>query len=511
VSIHNRLKTICAFLCGVIAFQVAWSIGGSLSAHAGDAAQKPVPRVAGGQRDVAGGQRDSSNDETDVVVQLVSNNRVCSGTLVTSVAVLTARHCINGDDDNPPMSFPVTITIGERNDKPDRQYTSNNIITSKTWAAGPQTKGNAGNDIAVIFLDPPGTTVPGARPGPVLDYPQIVHPSLRSPCPTSGCGDDDGGTYSPAFGMAGWAPQDARPFRQAAFDSEFHHYPGLPDDRGQYWTHIQSSIHVNPGDSGGPLFVVRPDPRRPGEFYRDVIGVLSAYQHRFFGHDYDLWVDITRGAIADFVRNALADPIRRGPNWAAKHPNLTWFGDVDYYGPCQKDLDADCDHIYNVSDNCPTISNFDQRDSLDNGIGDACRSLPAPPPPPSANDIPTDCKASAGTCGSEVRLLCNQPGRTAELDVRIHPDTRNDPAFTQLNLENRQVPAGFYTFTDGTSMSQASYEICLRNDHATCGETFELTFGPGFHDSCPTGGGGGPGGGGPSPRPCYPHCPQIMK
>src|SRR5262249_50938897 len=241
------------------------------------------------------------------------------------------------------------------------------------------------NDIAVIFLDPPGTL--GEVPGPALDYPQIVHPSLVSPCPTSGCGDADGGRYSPSFGMSGWAPQDAQPFRQVAFDSEFNHFPGLPDDRGQYWTHAQGSIHTNPGDSGGPLFVRRPDPKRPGEFYRDVIGVLSGYQHRIFGHDYDLWVDITRGAIADFLRNALADPIPRGPNWRAKHPGLVWYGDVDYYGPCQKAADADCDHIYDVNDNCPTVVNLDQRGSLDNGIGDACRKIP-PPPPPHANDIP---------------------------------------------------------------------------------------------------------------------------
>jgi hypothetical protein len=300
------------------------------------------------------------------------------------MAVLTARHCINGDVNgrngpNPPIQYPIIIQVGNQNGGWLRQYTSSNITPTKTWANGPQDANNAGNDVAVIFLDPPGT-LPPALPGPAWDYAQIVHPSLTSPCPTSGCGDANGGTYSPPFGMAGWAPQDAPVFRQVAYDTGFNHYPGRPDDRGQYWEHDQGSIHDDPGDSGGPLFVRRGDPKRLGFFYRDVIGVLSGDSHSLIGHDYDRWADITRGAIADWVRTALADPIPRSASWKASHLNLTWYGDLDYYGPCQTDVDSDCDHIYNYHDNCPGWVNPDQRDSLDNGIGDACRNPPPPSP-----------------------------------------------------------------------------------------------------------------------------------
>jgi hypothetical protein len=38
--------------------------------------------------------------------------------------------------------------------------------------------------------------------------------------------------------------------------------------------------------------------------------------------------------------------------------------------------DVDYDGVYNSADNCPNTPNPDQQDSVGNGIGDACRSLP---------------------------------------------------------------------------------------------------------------------------------------
>jgi len=347
---------------------------------------------------IAGGQNDQNSLEANVVV-LLTSNRTCTGTLVTPMAVLTARHCVNGDESgNPPIQYPVTITVGSDKNLPIHQYSSHNIIPSKTWAPGPQRADLPGNDIAVIFLDPlgsggitrPGNCPPASGspqpefcPGPVLEDAQIIHPSLSSPCPTTGCGDDaNGGDYDPQLGMAGWAPQDAPRYRQVAYDTEFHHFPGKPDDRGQYWEHRQGSIHDNPGDSGGPLFVRRPVPNMRGVFYRDVIGVLHGVQSVPLA-DFDNWVDVTRGAIADWVRNALADPIPRGPKWRAQHPGLIWIGDVDYTGPCNTALDRDCDHVYDIHDNCPDVFNPDQRDTNDQGRGDAC-----PPPPP---QTPPNC------------------------------------------------------------------------------------------------------------------------
>jgi hypothetical protein len=53
---------------------------------------------------------------------------------------------------------------------------------------------------------------------------------------------------------------------------------------------------------------------------------------------------------------------------------------VDYIGGCQQSSDVDCDHIYDYHDNCRDVFNPDQRDTLDNGVGDACRTPPPPPP-----------------------------------------------------------------------------------------------------------------------------------
>jgi Trypsin len=227
---------------------------------------------------IAGGGDDDGTPETDVVVQLISsNNLVCTGTFLTTMTVLTAAHCLNGTaGELPPMAFPITINVGSVQGSWVRQYTSNNVTPFKSWEAGPQQSSVFGNDLAILFLDPPGTILLGAKPGPAFDYATILHPTLSSPCPMSGCDNDsNGGDYSPPLGMAGWAPRDAGHARQVAFDTSFNHYPGSPDGVGQYWQHDQGSIHDDPGDSGGPLFVRRPVANQPGLFCRDVIGVCT--------------------------------------------------------------------------------------------------------------------------------------------------------------------------------------------------------------------------------------------
>jgi hypothetical protein len=240
--------------------------------------------------------------------------------------------------------------------------------------------------------------------------------------------------------------------------------------------------------------------------YRDVIGVLSGYDQQDIGHDYDRWVDITRGAIADWVRAALADPLPRGPQWKATHPNLTLVGDVDYVGDgCRVDVDHDCDHIFDKNDNCPTTFNPDQQDTLDNGIGDVCRSIP-PPAPPTSSDLPKNCLVSSQGCGNRINMLC-EVSKVFPLDVQIHSDVGAE-MFVAASPETPQT----FSFVDPISVSKGTYQLCVRDHHEVCGDSYSVSLLPADHDSCDlpgSGGGNGGGiGGGGHGGGCHPHCPQ---
>ena len=201
-----------------------------------------------------------------------------------------------------------------------------------------------------------------------------------------GGADTNGGTYSDVFpdgpiGFAGWAPQDAIVFRQALIWNSvtMHHYPGYPSDvgigrSGQIWDkEHDTSGGDNPGDSGGPVFVQRPD------LTRDVIGILSGDRYTSvddcgFG-SCTVWADITRGLPADFVRVVMVDT-SRSPAWLLKHGKADqWLGEVDYTGPCKsgptpETNDTDCDHWFDVHDYCPLFFNPAQVE------GDPCGRCP---------------------------------------------------------------------------------------------------------------------------------------
>jgi hypothetical protein len=174
--------------------------------------------------------------------------------------------------------------------------------------------------------------------------------------------------------MAGWASEQAKPFRQAvlSLSIELHHYPGAPDTdslTGQFWDHDRSGAGtVNHGDSGGPLYVLRPDRTRDvigvavGQRYPDVVDCnLKAC---------DVWTDITRGAPNAWLHNQVIDHTR-SPAWLAKHGHSEiWEGEVDYTGPCQASRDQDCDHWYDEHDYCPAFYNPFQFET------DTCRKCP---------------------------------------------------------------------------------------------------------------------------------------
>lgn len=67
--------------------------------------------------------------------------------------------------------------------------------------------------------------------------------------------------------------------------------------------------------------------------------------------------------------------------------------DTDKDGiPDRMDPDIDNDGIPNDQDNCPYVYNFDQKDSVGDGVGDACRGATPQPGPPSGLPIAGDLK-----------------------------------------------------------------------------------------------------------------------
>jgi hypothetical protein len=332
------------------------------------AACSAPPQVAERSSGLTNSYQDNNDPDANIVVRFISD-RTCTGTLISSTRVLTARHCVAGSPlvNIGPTTYPIKIQFGADSQNFVRKDIN---VSSPAQVADfindtPITDQEFGVDLAILTLDQP-----------VLDVANIPHPTLTSPT----LGDDKtGGLYGPGWGMAGWAPADAPRFRQVSiFNSiTLHHYTGFPDNQGQIWDYNQSRVSTNGGDSGGPLFYLRNGTQR------DIMGVLSgkAYPQISdcgFGAC-AIWTDVTRGLPQAWIVDQMTREDRglvpgipaRGPNWWRQHPGYRWTGEVDYYGAVRPD-DADGDHWLDVHDNCPNMPNVDQRDSNDDGRGDAC-------------------------------------------------------------------------------------------------------------------------------------------
>jgi Trypsin len=281
------------------------------------------------------GYNDDSTPEAAVVVQVNNPNGSCTGTLISPTAVLTAKHCVTGDNftnqnwfggngGKPAAAPPFTILVGNP--------IGNGVAAVGTHASvgqsvygdyGPVNDQEHGRDVAIIWLNP--ATALGYATA-TFKYARIVRPDLASPVPSGG-DDSEGGDYSVPVGISGWSPVSGHDpaNRQVGYYGSIYHYPGYPGGgpgtpSGQYWVHAEAGLQIEPGDSGGPLFWQKPNATR------QVIGVAGGSLQIPFAIDgfdctfnaCDIWTDVTRGAIADWVRNQMEDR-SRSVAWLTAH------------------------------------------------------------------------------------------------------------------------------------------------------------------------------------------------
>lgn len=348
-----------------------------------DAHDQPRERAASIASALSGGAPDDNSPEANVVVAMD-----CTGTLITPRIALTAAHCIWGAETTECRSqatpSPVTVTrLGNMGSgagptfelDPRKKYASRIDHCVDTTLLGGDSKSQ---DIAVVYLKEPVTEWSVLAKGAGVAIPRIVRPSLIAP-------PEVDGHYPATIGAAGFGGANG-PYRQVRLTVNGSFEVNDEGDDYQWEYNNDEGWETEGGDSGGPLFVVRPDGSR------DVIGVLNGRGWDIVIGAHMVWPDITRGQnkswLLDHVRESTIDPaLRHSADWLTRHGKTgdSWWGELDYSGACDHVHDGDCDGWWDknpdashpIHDNCPLIPNPDQEAELaGGGRGDACRTCP---------------------------------------------------------------------------------------------------------------------------------------
>lgn len=313
----------------------------------------------------------------------------CTGTLVTPRIVMTASHCIRGAEkpagpDSTSCAGDSTpyVSIGRSWLSPIAVFESAGSVTKVETC---QPLDRDGEDLALVYLTKP--VVSTYFSDNEDSVPRVVRPSLVTP-------KRDNDHFDGIVDFAGFSPWDDD-YRTILFTTR--RLQPLMNIRvshenrngGAFFSlELPEGSGVRAGDSGGPMFLWRPDGSR------DPMGVLSqsrghtAYLSDVAWPGNKKWIlaHVTERGIADMTdQRLLPASMAHTQAWLARHGKTPddWWGELDYSGPCDHIRDQDCDGWWDhgddahpVHDDCLDVADPLQQDLEDDGQGDACTTAP---------------------------------------------------------------------------------------------------------------------------------------